>query len=355
LIVFFAIDIVGISILIGNNLRRKILYLLGLTVGALAQVKLQPSPAAEDYPWKFGYAFGTMLAVMLISSYFYGRQRYALSGLLVLGICGVNALLNYRSPILQLLLTLAVVYPIVPERLGSLRILPQSQLGRLLILAVLALAAAASADELVKFVTRAGYIGQDAQEKNEAQEKAGNLLIGGRPEFLIGLRAALDEPLLGHGSWAKDPKYYKLMYDAQVEREVVPEQNGGDILELEGNPLIPGHSHIVSAWVWAGIAGLIFWTYVIWLVLKGMARIAILRPTLAPVYMWFLIAMLWDIFFSPFGANRRMEEAFVIVIIADLFKDKLVMHAKPWQRMGAAGRLDYAASFRNSMTPRRVR
>ena len=63
LIVFFAIDIVGISILIGNNQRRKILYMVGLTVGALAQVKLQPSPAAEDYPWKFGYAFGTMLAV----------------------------------------------------------------------------------------------------------------------------------------------------------------------------------------------------------------------------------------------------------------------------------------------------
>lgn len=351
LIVFFAIDIIGFSILIGNNQRRKIIYLVGLTVGALAQVKLQPSPAAEDYPWKFGYAWGTMLAVMLVSSYFYGKRRYAISAFFVLGVCGVNVIMNYRSPILQLLLTLAVAYPIIPERLGALRVLPQSQFGRLIIVALLALGAAATANEVVQFVTRAGYLGEDAQEKNEAQEKAGNLLLGGRPEFVIGLRAALDSPILGHGSWAKDPKYYTMMYDAQVENEVSSGQNRGDILALEGNPLIPGHSHIVSAWIWSGIAGLVFWSYIFWLVLKGIARVAMLRPTLAPVYMWFLIAMSWDLFFSPFGANRRMVEAFVLVTLADILKEKAALRAKSWRRLGAGGRLRNRLAVRNSMRP----
>ncbi len=136
LIVFFAIDIVGLSILIGRQEKRKILFLTGLMIGALAVVKLQPSDAAIDYPWKFGYSWGTMQLVLLISSYFYGKRRYIVSGLLILGICAVDLLLNFRSPVLNLLVTIALVYPIVPERLGGLQILPKSKILRLVILGI---------------------------------------------------------------------------------------------------------------------------------------------------------------------------------------------------------------------------
>lgn len=90
LIIFFAINTLGMSILVSGNEKRKALFIVGLTVGSLAVVKLQPSPAVEDYPWKFGYAFGTIMLVMLVASYFYGRRRYVVSSLLVVGICIVN-------------------------------------------------------------------------------------------------------------------------------------------------------------------------------------------------------------------------------------------------------------------------
>jgi len=334
LIVFFGLNLVGMSALIGRNEKRKILYLVGLMIGALAWVKLQSSPASIAYPWKFGYAWGTMQLAMLISSYFYGKRRYIVSALFVLGICGVNVLMNFRSPILIMLLTVSLVYPFIPEGLGPIQILPRSQGMRLLVLGVFALGAGATADQLVKFVTRAGYIGEEAQSKNESQSKAGNLLLGGRPEFFIGLRAALDRPIVGHGSWPKDLKYFEMLYDTLVENGSIDYSKDFD---AEADGLIPSHSHIVGAWVWAGIAGLAFWTYMLWFVIKGAIQIAIQRPPLAPVYMWFFLSFFWDIFFSPFAASRRILEAVLIVIIADTMASKVALAPSTWRRMGASG------------------
>ncbi|HEY2470436.1 MAG TPA: hypothetical protein VGI45_21755 [Terracidiphilus sp.] len=334
LIVFFGINVLGMSILLGQNEKRKVYYFVGLMLGALAAVRLQPSLAFQDYPWKFGYSWGTMQLVLIVSSYLYARHRYVVSALLILGICAVNLALNYRSPVLDLLLTIAMVYPIIPERFGNFQLLPKTQGLRLVVLALIATVAAGAAKQMVDFVTKAGLISDEAKEKNESQAKLGNLLLGGRPEFVIGLRAALDSPLIGHGSWAKDIKYFEMFYDWTVETGAQEEQTGGDI-EAEADGLIPGHSHIITAWVWAGIAGLIFWIYVISLVGRGMASVALLRPPLAPLYMWFLISMFWDILFSPFAANRRVTEAVMVVIVADLLEKRVPVIQASWRRMGA--------------------
>jgi O-antigen ligase len=133
-----------------------------------------------------------------------------------------------------------------------------------------------------------------------------------------------------------------MLYDQMVETEAMHPQAGGDILSEDGNPLIPGHSQIVTAWVWAGIAGLIFWLYMVVFFFKAMVRIALLRPPMAPAYMSFLIAMWWDIFFSPFAANRRIIESFMIIFAADLSKNKFIIVQDSWRRLGAvvaSGRL----------------
>jgi O-antigen ligase len=252
--------------------------------------------------------------------------------------------------VLDLLMTIAMVYPVVPERIGNIQILPRSQGLRLVVLAVFAFTAAGVAKEMVAFVTRAGFISEEAQAKNEAQSKAGNLLLGGRPEFVIGLRAALDSPIIGHGSWARDIKYFEMLYDWTVETGAQQEQTGGDV-EEEADGLIPGHSHIITAWVWAGIGGLIFWLYIVSLVGRGMAQVALLRPKLAPLYMWFLISMFWDIFISPFAANRRITEAVLIVLIVDLLKKKVKVPESSWRRMGALGWKRSGTSFNGPIAP----
>lgn len=316
LIIFFGLDLLGMSILVGRSDRRKLMFLIGFMIGALAQVKVQPSPAFVDYPWKFGYALGAMLLTLLISSFFYARRRFPLSALLVLFICGVNLLLNYRSPVLQMLITLVVIYPIVPERLGAVRLLPPpGTFVRVLVLAVYVMGAGLAAQSLVHFVTRAGYLSEESAAKNEEESNAGNLLLGGRPEFVVGLRAALDAPIIGHGSWAQEFKYQEMLADMQVELggSNEPEQ----ALEYAG-ALIPSHSHIIGAWVFSGIAGPIFWLYVLWVIVRAIVRITVLRPPLAPIYTWMMISMLWDIGFSPFAFTRRLTEGFLLVVMSDL-------------------------------------
>ena len=65
--------------------------------------------------------------VMLLSAYFYSRRRYVVSVLLILAVCAINLLLNFRSPVLGLLLLIVLVFPIIPERVIGMRIVPQSQ------------------------------------------------------------------------------------------------------------------------------------------------------------------------------------------------------------------------------------
>jgi hypothetical protein len=346
LIIFFAINLLGMSMILGRNEKRKILYLIGLMVGALAAVRLQPSPAVEAYPWKFGYAWGTIQLVMLVSSYFYGRRLYVISASLVLGICLVNLLLNFRGPVLGLLITVVLIYPIIPERVIGMRIVPNSQLARLAILAVLAIVAGETSGALVTFVTQSGYVNQQAQAKNESQAKLG--FLGGRPEFAVGLRAALDSPIIGHGSWAKDFKYLEMLNDMEVEAGVM---DYSPDFEEDANGLIPGHSQIITAWVWAGIGGLIFWAYMVWFFLQGIMRVAVLRPSMAPAYMLFLIGMWWDIFFSPFAANRRIILAVMIVLVADLLEKKVVIVQNAWRRMGAVPRARSLGQGNSSTAP----
>jgi hypothetical protein len=339
-IIFFGIDLAALLMLLGGNEIRKRCYLVGLISGLLASVKLQPSPAIVDYPWKFGYASGTILLVMLVSSFFYDRRRYLISGLLILGISGVNLLLNFRGPVLNLLIALVLVHPIIPERFGRLQILPKSQTARVAVMILLAIGAGEVAKTLVDLVTEYGFVSEEARAKNQTQSKGGNLLLGGRPEFAIGLKAAMDRPIIGHGSWAKDPKYYEMLYDTFVESGEWEPQVGGDIISGEANPLIPGHSAIVTAWIWSGILGLIFWLYMVWLVGRGILRAAVRNPLFAPIYMYLMISMMWNAFFSPFAAIRRMTEGFTLVVILGLLKQESmrVPETLPSMRRGSIRR-----------------
>lgn len=347
LIIFFGLDLFAVSILLGRNERRKVWLFVGVAIGALASVKLQPSSASEDYPWKFGYAWGAMQAALLICSFFYGRKRYVPAAISILIIIAVNLLFNFRSPVLYLLITLVLVFPIVPERIGRMQILPSGQAARVIMLAILSLGAAGAAIYLISFVTQAGYISDEAKLKNEAQEKGGNLLLGGRPEFVIGLRAALDAPIIGHGSWPHDLKYREMLNDMMVESEAMDPGNARNV-GSESDEIIPSHSHIVGAWVSAGILGPIFWIYFIVMIFKGIVQVTFQKPALAPLYIWMMIGGIWDIFFSPFAFTRRIGEAILIVVLADLLAKSTPAPQAVWRRMGAVNPRRFLAQDKSS-------
>jgi len=313
-IIFFGLDLLGLIILLRNNERRKLLVVAGTAVGTILVTIFHPSQFALDEPWKFGYASGVISLGVLISSFLYARRSFIAAGLVILGLVAVNLLENYRGPVGGLLLVMALVFPIIPERFGKLRLMPtHGGAIRVAVLMVVSLGAIWIAGNLVDYATSSGLVSEEARAKNEAEKKGGSLL-GGRPEIQVSSRAVMDSPILGHGSWPQDPKYIEMLIDIQLDKG----QIDSDDMSAFENSLIPTHSHLMGAWVWAGILGAAFWFYILWLTAKATIRVAILRPPMAPIYVSIVSGMFWQIMFSPFGLNVRMSDALAIVIMLDL-------------------------------------
>ncbi|CAN0598211.1 unnamed protein product, partial [Laminaria digitata] len=121
-------------------------------------------------------------------------------------------------------------------------------------------------------------------------------------------QAVADSPFIGHGSWAKNPKY--------AQRILELEKFGYEVNYIAAeNQLIPTHSHIMGAWVEAGFLGMVFWFWVLMLVFRVLSNLYMVREPLAPMITFVGFLMLWDILFSPFGAARRVTVPFNIVLM----------------------------------------
>lgn len=118
-----------------------------------------------------------------------------------------------------------------------------------------------------------------------------NVVMGARGQFYISGVAVADKPLFGHGSWAPAGKY------AVLYREVT-----GSNLSID---LIPAHSTIFIAWIYAGILGAVFWVWVFIITYRMVYR----SPTFAwdmfvPILCFLFAASMWNFLFSPFGFAR---------------------------------------------------
>jgi O-antigen ligase len=314
-IVFTAADVLALAMLIGGKTQRHLIFYSGLGTGYILQVRLQPNEYTDF--WKFGYSTGVTLFVVLMCCYFYRRRQYPMIVLLLVGISAVDAAFNFRSPILLLFVTTVLIVPVIPERVGRVRILPASQRGRLLVKVSLSLVAAKAASSLVLFLGAQGYLGEEARVKDTMQAQAkGGMLLGGRPEILVSSRAVIDSPILGHGSWAKDIKYAEMYADLRVKYNISDTEQGNR--EEERSDLIPTHSHIMDAWVDAGILGATFWIYVLYLVGKAIAQASLKGTSLAPVYCYTLIGFMWSILFSPSGSVTTLPDSFLIIVACDV-------------------------------------
>jgi len=155
-------------------------------------------------------------------------------------------------------------------------------------------------------MAQSGLMGEKAIAKYEHQSGIGGgvaLILGGRAEVIPAAVAVWDSPIIGHGSWAKDPQYAKyLFYLADLGYDI--DENAIQQY-IDNRELIPRHSHILQNWVWAGILGAIFWVVIGKLILRSIV-LQFKRPgQFYAVVLFFGILSLWDILFSPLGAMKR--------------------------------------------------
>ena len=77
-------------------------------------------------------------------------------------------------------------------------------------------------------------------------------------------------------------------YEVDIDLEELERTSGG---------VIPSHSHLMGAWVSAGILGALFWGYIVWISSKAVVRVATLLPALAPLYAVVVPGLIWMVMF----------------------------------------------------------
>lgn len=304
-IVFTLTNFAGILILVSTPTRAR-LFALGLAVAGLLAFVFVPQPFAASDPWKWGLALPVGLAMAAGLSGRAGARLPWLTVAAFVAFGSLNLLLGYRT--LGGVSLLAAGYLSLCAVVGRRRSADfQSGLHAVLGLAFVA-AASLAVVGLYSMAASQGLLGQEAQAKYLHQAGAFGAILGGRPELLASTQAILDSPVLGHGSWAKDPKYAELLVKRQkaLGYGVTPEYVGAD--------LIPTHSYLFGAWVWAGFLGAVFWFTVGGVVIWLLANLYPLQVEVAPLLVLSAMLLLWDIAFSPYGSGSRITAPYAVAL-----------------------------------------
>jgi hypothetical protein len=303
-ILFTLINFVAMFLLFDGRARRYLLFGTGLAVGLVLEYFLAPTAYATAEPWKFGFAMPVTLLLALAATSQRAQAVRLLSPALFATGAVVNLLNGYRS--MAGICFLAAVYLALRGRRVGLAPATRRGSGRSPGMLLALVVAAVGFTSIYAYAASTGRLGLAARAKY-AQQSGGavSILQKGRPEFRVGLSAALDSPLLGHGSWAKNPQYVRKLESFGYHPT---------ILELQNDP-IPSHSHLIGAWVEAGVLGLPFWGWTIMLVAGAVSTLVRSRDVLVPLATFAALWLAWDIFFSPYAAEGRVYTPYFLLVL----------------------------------------
>lgn len=309
-ILFFGVSFLALQMLSRGRLSVLRAYLLGTSVGWFLTSAFFKTDFILVDSWKFGYsqAFTPLVAVIAGSKFM--KKRFGVAGQagLLLAFAVVNLSFNYRSMFgisvaatgYCILKAALDARPSLQKRFSPMAFAVTCIAGLVLSQAVIG---------VYSFAAMSGALGLDAKDKYEAQASGQvNLIQAGRGDTMVSLQAIADAPILGHGSWARDVRYVAMMNDRLAELGVLQQ---GDVYESD---LIPAHSHVLGAWVQAGVGGGLFWLYVLWIGVVALYRTLKLPSSPAPFISILILWMTWDVLFSPFGEEQRYLMASKICI-----------------------------------------
>ena len=271
------------------------LFLLGICFISIIQMLVLPSDYQKINIWKFGLGLMTLNVILIYFSFLSKGNKLNLfiAFLIFLIVSMVN---DYRSmaffPILGYLL-----YNFFQKRQVNLALSKFTIIKIIIPLVVSVILINFIAAKMFESGYLNGVLPSEVDQKFRSQATSDvGLILAGRSESLISLRAFMDAPFFGHGSWAKDYRYVDeyilLRFKYGLSNEIVETDK----------ELIPTHSYIMGSAVWYGFMGILIWLFITNLVLKNYFRYA----TKLPIYFHVgIILFLWNLLFSPFGADAR--------------------------------------------------
>lgn len=318
-IFLFGIQIMALWIFLPRRPAYIVAYALGSAIVSVAAVS-QLEEAARLEAWKFGYGDAlSMVVAVVFSGFIPGTQalrRFAGPALLVTAVWVLlhNARANFG------ILVIAGTYCMAAEAIAKSAYL-QARVTKVNFALMLGagLLVGQAATGAYGYLADAGYLGHAAQIKYHTQSSGDvSIIRGGRVESLVSTIAVADAPIIGHGSWARDMYYVRLLRVRMKELGLKQEVSGAE----RYNDLIPSHSFFFSAWVEAGIGGAIFWGYVAAMAFLATFWLLKRRGFLTPLAIYSILSLFWQIAFSPFGAEMRFIAAYQIVLTFWILKQE---------------------------------
>jgi hypothetical protein len=291
-------------------MKRLIWYLIGLSIGGIGLAIISPSKFAAILPWKFGYGASVTLLVACVLSLNSNGGRWRPAILLLIAI-GVYSFSQGARSLAGITVFAALSFMLLSssQRTGG-----RKGVGVAVAILFVIAGSGYGVFEGYTWAAKEGALGQDAKAKFDEQSRSSlSFLLAGRSEAIISTRAILDSPIIGHGSWARNRDY--VAEHKRLLRQYGMEEAG----DWDKSDLIPTHSHLLGAWVEAGILGAAFWLWCLYLI--GRAAFAVVRSEAlyTPLTLYVMMTLGWAIFFSPFGTvDKTATAGFLILIMTTL-------------------------------------
>lgn len=292
--VIFLISIVPFSYwLLYDNPRRWIIYYFGYTLSVLYNYYFQKvfESDFEVDTWRV-YAYYPL--AMWVAGYLYYKNKHLLSYIAIM-MFSVWTLFNFSRNIF-LCQTLAVILLLIFNSIKN----QNHDFSELFSKRFLRLALGIGVGLFLISYTyenlaSSGSLGDRAQKKYMMQQKSRYGIASGRGDFIVSLYMIGRSPVFGYGSYAKDKD--KIAFKYKNSHDLNPYNE-----PYNKNDMIPRHSYILGAWVFAGILGFVFFSYVLVAIWKFFRSGAILYDSRITGLLSYVMAlMIWNILFSPFS------------------------------------------------------
>ena len=293
-----------ISIFAFQNISDEELQMAGIDASAVTKV--------TGYKLFWGNMVRAWVGLVISGWYLQTPKSMSLLGVIL--IMAAYVLCGGRSASASYMVSFILIF------IGGTKIASMMRIKRSIVSILIVLALAGMALKTAyKYAALNGLLNEGEQRKYERQTSGGkgdmlSMFMSGRSEIFIATIAALDRPLVGHGSHAIDNKGYVanffMKYGSDVDQKLYYESALNNIHQ------IPFHTQIVTFWMWHGILGLIFWCFVLYLVIWTLMRGMAVAPPLFGYFALVLPVTIWDLFFSPFGSRVSECAVFIMCLIA---------------------------------------
>lgn len=281
----------------------------GTNVATAEELGITAREAALEY--KLTYMALVISVIKLIPILGYLKWPI-LSVVISLGMAVFGLLQGGRSTFLALLVGTGAL-ALARGRVSVIRKISRSTTTLLIVMVLMGWVA----KESYAFAATYGYMGENEAKKYESQAASKIGVMSGRSQFVSAFFAIRDSPVLGHGSWALDWPGYGLRAAEWLGDEIAIRGYN----TARGIDWIPGHSHILTAYIWHGLFGAVFWLYVLHLLWRTFRRNLGAEPELYAYFALGLPGSLWAILFSPFG-NRVSMTALIVLCLLIINRNK---------------------------------